>query len=97
MMMINSKALLKKYSNTGFLFGETFSSSDANEGYSVVKHLTEILSLLAIGTQHGAYNNFAVKTNADGGQLWKKKNQSVGDALYSVVESQAVDMQLQVL
>ena len=29
-----------------------------------------------------------VKTNADGGQIWKKKNQSVGDALlYSVVES----------
>ena len=86
----NSKALLRKYSNTGSLiWSKTFSSSDANEGYSVIETSDGNLVFAGYsGTQHGAYNNFMVKTNADGGQLWKKKNQSVGDALlYSVVES----------
>jgi hypothetical protein len=86
----NSKAMLRKYSNTGSLiWGQTFTSSVANEGNSVMETPEGSLILAGYsGTQHGAYNHFMVKANSDGQQIWKKKNESVGDALlYAVCEA----------
>ena len=85
----NSKAMLRKYSNTGSLiWGQTFTSSVANEGNSLMETPEGSLILVGYsGTQHGAYNHFMVKANSDGQQIWKKKNESVGDALlYAVCE-----------
>ena len=87
----NSKAMLRKYnSNGGLLWGETFSSSTANEGNSLMETSDGNYVLVGYsGEQHGAYKHFMVKATSDGGQLWKKKTQSVGDALlYSVCENQ---------
>ena len=87
----NSKAMLRKYSSSGdLLWGETFSSSTANEGNSLIETSDGNFVLVGYsGEQHGAYKHFMVKANSDGEQLWKKKTQSVGDALlYSVCENQ---------
>jgi len=81
---------LRKYSNTGSLiWDQTFTSSVANEGNSVMETQEGSLILAGYsGTQHGAYNHFMVKANSDGQQIWKKKNESVGDALlYAVCEA----------
>ena len=86
----NSKAMLRKYSSSGeFMWGKTFSSSTANEGNSLMETSDGNLILVGYsGEQHGAYKHFMVKTNSDGEQIWKKKNQSVGDALlYAVCEA----------
>ena len=85
----NSKAMLRKYSNTGSLiWGQTYTSSVANEGNSLMETPEGNLILVGYsGTQHGTYNHFMVKANSDGQQIWKKKNESVGDALlYAVCE-----------
>jgi hypothetical protein len=86
----NSKAMIRKYSTSGALiWGKTFSSSTANEGNSLVE--TSDGSLVFVGysgEQHGAYKHFMVKADSDGEQIWKKKTQSVGDALlYAVCET----------
>ena len=86
----NSKAMLRKYSNTGSLiWGQTYTSSVANEGNSLMETPEGNLILVGYsGTQHGTYNHFMVKANSDGQQIWKKKNESVGDALlYAVCEA----------
>ena len=83
--------MLRKYnSNGGLLWGETFSSSTANEGNSLMETSDGNNVLVGYsGEQHGAYKHFMVKATSDGGQLWKKKTLSVGDALlYSVCENQ---------
>jgi hypothetical protein len=86
----NSKAMLRKYSSNGqFIWGKIFSSSTANEGNSLMENSDgSIIFVGYSGEQHGAYNHFMVKANSDGEQIWKKKTQSVGDALlYAVCES----------
>ncbi len=88
----NSKASLRKYSNNGdLIWGKTFSSSTANEGNSLIEDADDNIVFVGYsGEQHGAYKHFMVKTDLDGGQIWKKKTQSVGDALlYGVCESPA--------
>jgi len=86
----NSKAMLRKYSDTGSLiWSQTFTSSVANEGNSLIEASDGSLILAGYsGTQHGAYKHFMVKTSSEGDQIWKKKNESVGDALlYAVCEA----------
>ena len=86
----NSKAMLRKYSHSGeFMWGKTFTSSTANEGNSLIETSDGSLILVGYsGEQHGAYKHFMVKADSDGEQIWKKKNQSVGDALlYAVCEA----------
>ncbi len=86
----NSKAMLRKYGNTGELIrGKTFSSSTTNEGNALIETVDGNLVLVGYsGEQHGAYKHFMVKAGSDGEQVWKKKTQSVGDALlYAVSES----------
>ena len=86
----NSKAMLRKYSSSGdLMWGKTFSSSTANEGNSLIE--TSDGSLIFVGysgEQHGAYKHFMVKADPNGEQIWKKKTQSIGDALlYAVCEA----------
>ena len=71
------------------MWGKTFTSSTANEGNSLIETSDGSLILVGYsGEQHGAYKHFMVKTDPDGEQIWKKKNQSVGDALlYAVCEA----------
>ena len=86
----NSKAMLRKYSGSGeFMWGQLYSSSTANEGNSLIETSDGSLVLVGYsGEQHGAYKHFMVKADSDGGQIWKKKTQSVGDALlYAVCEA----------
>ena len=86
----NSKAMLRKYSNSGeLMWGQIYSSSTANEGNSLIETSDGNLVLVGYsGEQHGAYKHFMVKADSDGGQIWKKKTQTVGDALlYAVCES----------
>ena len=88
----NSKAMLRKYSGSGeFMWGQLYSSSTANEGNSLIETSDGNLVLVGYsGEQHGAYKHFMVKADSDGGQIWKKKTQSVGDALlYAVCETQS--------
>ena len=88
----NSKAMLRKYSGSGeFMWGQLYSSSTANEGNSLIETADGSLVLVGYsGEQHGAYKHFMVKADSDGGQIWKKKTQSVGDALlYAVYETQS--------
>ena len=88
----NSKASLRKYSTSGdLIWSKTFSSSTANEGNSILEDSNgDIVFVGYSGEQHGAYKHFMVKTDANGSQLWKKKTQSVGDALlYGVCQSAA--------
>jgi len=86
----NSKAMLRKYSGSGdFMWGQLYSSSTANEGNSLIETSDGSLVLVGYsGEQHGAYKHFMVKADSDGEQIWKKKTQSVGDALlYAVCET----------
>ena len=86
----NSKACLRKYSNNGeLIWNKTYSSSTANEGNSLLEDSNgDIVFVGYSGEQHGAYKHFMVKTDSNGSQLWKKKTQSVGDALlYGVCQS----------
>ena len=88
----NSKAMLRKYSGSGeFMWGQLYSSSTANEGNSLIETSDGNLVLVGYsGEQHGAYKHFMVKADSDGGQIWKKKTQSVGDALlYAVCKTQS--------
>ena len=83
----NSKAMLRKYSSSGeLMWGQIYSSSTANEGNSLIETSDGSLVLVGYsGEQHGAYKHFMVKADSDGGQIWKKKTQSVGDALLYAV------------
>ena len=86
----NSKAALRKYSSSGdLIWGKTFSNSTANEGNALMEISDGSIVFVGYsGEQHGAYKHYMVKADADGGQVWKKKTQSVGDALlYAVTES----------
>ena len=73
------------------MWGQLYSSSTANEGNSLIETSDGNLVLVGYsGEQHGAYKHFMVKADSDGGQIWKKKTQSVGDALlYAVCETQS--------
>ena len=83
----NSKAMLRKYSSSGdFIWGKTFSSSTANESNALIETSDGNLVFVGYsGEQHGAYKHFMVKADSDGEQIWKKKTQSVGDALLYAV------------
>ena len=86
----NSKASLRKYDTNGeLLWSKTYSNSTANEAYELLETSEGDLVFAGYsGTQHGAYQHYMVKTNADGDQEWKKKKKSVGDAiLYAICES----------
>jgi len=86
----NSKAMLRKYSSSGgLMWGKTFSSSTANEGNSLMETSDGNLIFVGYsGEQHGAYKHFMVKADPNGEQIWKKKTQSIGDALlYAVCEA----------
>ena len=88
----NSKAMLRKYGSGGeLIWGQIYSSSTANEGNSLMETSDGNLILVGYsGEQHGAYKHFMVKADSDGGQIWKKKTESTGDALlYAVCESPA--------
>ena len=71
----NAKAILRKYSSTGsLLWNKTFSSSDYNEGISLMETSDGNLVFVGFsGTSHGAYKHFMVKADADGNQIWKKR------------------------
>ena len=79
----NSKAFLRKYTKNGeLIWHKTFSNSTANEGNALMENLdNELIFVGYSGTQHGSYNHYMVKTDSDGNQIWKKKAQSIGDAL----------------
>ena len=79
----NSKAFLRKYTKNGELvWHKTFSNSTANEGNALMENSdNELIFVGYSGTQHGSYNHYMVKTDSDGNQIWKKKAQSIGDAL----------------
>ena len=86
----NADAILRKYNSDGsLLWSETYSSSSYNEGISLMETSEGDLVLVGFsGTSHGAYKHFMVKTSSEGDQIWKKKNESVGDALlYAVCEA----------
>lgn len=86
----NSKVMLRKYSNDGnFMWGNIFSSSTANEGNTLIETSNGDFVIAGYsGEQHGAYKHYMVKTDVNGEQIWKKKTQSVGDALlYSMLET----------
>ena len=86
----NSKAMLRKYSSSGdLIWGETYSSSTANEGSSLIETPDGSLVFAGYsGEQHGAYKHYMVKADSDGNQIWKKKTQSVGDALlHTIIKS----------
>ncbi len=86
----NSKAALRKYDTSGdLMWAYNYSSSTANEAYEVIETDEGDLVFAGYsGTQHGAYKFFMVKTDADGNQIWKKANNSVGDAtLYALCKS----------
>jgi hypothetical protein len=87
----NSKAGLRKYDTNGeLLWAKNHSSSTANEIYELIEtDEGDIVFAGYAGTQHGFYQHFMVKTNADGDPIWKKKKRSVGDAiLYALCEGQ---------
>ena len=79
----NSKAFLRKYTKNGELvWHKTFSNSTANEGNALMENSdNELIFVGYSGTQHGSYNHYMVKTDYEGNQIWKKKAQSLGDAL----------------
>ena len=71
----NAKALLRKYSNDGtLLWSEQFSSSNYNEGISLIETSDNNLVFVGFsGTSHGAYKHFMVKADADGNEIWEKR------------------------
>ena len=71
------------------MWAKTYSTSTANEIYEIMEtDEGDIVFAGYAGTQHGFYQHFMVKTDVDGGQKWKKKKKSVGDAiLYAICES----------
>ena len=85
----NSKVMLRKYSGDGdLMWSNVFSSSTANEGNSLIENVDgEFIIAGYSGEQHGAYKHYMVKADINGDPIWKKKTQSVGDALlYSMLE-----------
>ena len=71
----NAKAFLRKYSSSGeVLWNNTFSSSNYNEGISLIEASDSSLVFVGFsGTSHGAYKHFMVRADADGNQIWKKR------------------------
>ena len=85
----NAKAFLRKYSNSGeVLWNNTFSSSNYNEGISLIEASDSSLVFVGFsGTSHGAYKHFMVRTDADGNQIWKKRfGNNTQQSLNSVCE-----------
>ena len=86
----NSKAFLRKYSSSGsLLWNKKYSSSDYNEGISVLETADGNLVFVGLsGTAHGAYKHFMVKADADGNQIWKKRfGDNTQQTLNAVCES----------
>ncbi len=83
----NSKAFLRKYTKNGELvWHQIFSNSTANEGNALIESANgELIFVGYSGTQHGSYNHYMVKTDSDGNHIWKKKAQSIGDALLHAI------------
>ena len=86
----NAKALLRKYSNDGqLLWSQTYSSSNYNEGLSLIE--TSDYNLVFVGfsgTSHGAYKHFMVKTDSEGNQIWKKRfGNNTQQSLNAVLEN----------
>lgn len=85
-----SKASLRKYNTSGeLMWAKNFNNSHANESYELIETDEGDLVFAGYsGTQHGAYKWYMVKTDADGNQIWKKANNSIGDAiLYGLCKS----------
>ncbi len=85
----NAKALLRKYNNIGeVLWTKTFSSSNYNEGLSLLETSDSNIVFVGFsGTSHGAYKHFMVKTDLEGNQIWKKRfGNNTQQSLNSVVE-----------
>ena len=76
----NSKAMLRKYSNTGdLIWHEIYSSSAANEINEIIETVDGNYVLGGYtGTQHGDYKALIIKTDLNGQQIWKKNIQSIG-------------------
>ncbi len=86
----NAKALLRKYNSIGeVLWSNTFSSSNYNEGLSLIETSDSSIVFVGFsGTSHGAYKHFMVKTDADGNQIWKKRfGNNTQQSLNSVCEA----------
>ena len=86
----NSKASLRKYGTNGeLLWAKNYNNSTANEAYELIETDEGDLVFAGYsGTQHGFYKWYMVKTDADGNQIWKKANNSTGDAiLYGLCKS----------
>ena len=86
----NSKVMLRKYSSGGnLIWNNVFSSSTANEGNVLIENADGDFIIAGYsGEQHGAYKHYMVKADINGDQIWKKKTQSIGDALlYSMLET----------
>ena len=71
----NANATLRKYDSDGsLLWSETYSSSDYNEGISLMETSDGNFVFVGFsGTSHGAYKHFMVKTDAEGNEIWKKR------------------------
>ena len=86
----NSKAMLRKYSNTGeLIWHEIYSSSAANEINEIIETADGNYVLGGYtGTQHGDYKALMIKTDMDGQQIWKKNIQSTGSTeIYALNET----------
>ena len=82
--------MLRKYSSDGdFMWSNVFSSSTANEGNALIENADSDFIIAGYsGEQHGAYKHYMVKADINGDPIWKKKTQSIGDALlYSMLET----------
>ena len=85
----NAKALLQKYNYSGnLLWSQTYTSSNYNEGISLIEDTAGDLVFVGFsGTSHGAYKHFMVKANSDGETIWKKRfGNNTQQSLNSVCE-----------
>ena len=71
------------------LWNKKYSSSDYNEGISLIETADGNLVFVGLsGTAHGAYKHFMVKADADGNQIWKKRfGDNTQQTLNAVCES----------
>ena len=86
----NAKAMLRKYSSDGeLMWSNIFSSSNYNEGISLIETSDNNFVFVGFsGTSHGAYKHFMVKADAEGNQIWKKRfGNNTQQSLNSVCEA----------
>ena len=86
----NANATLRKYNSGGsLLWSETYSSSDYDEGISLIETSDGNFVLVGFsGTSHGAYKHFMVKADTDGNEIWKKRfGNNTQQSLNAVCES----------